>query len=214
LTIAGPAGYILKTRGKIMRAALVGAVVGALITSCNRPPASKAKTSSAGAEVIDAQWTEAAAKQAEALVAAKKLTYELPELRIYDARQQLIYHRTGIDPDTIAKTLDGAIAAKQPIAGPSYSETAADLETADHKAISAILQPNGAVTIFDYWAEWCVPCKILEKQMLAWAAQQRPGSVRIVRAEADLTKLQRGRGGKIYVLEEGPDGKLIKVEMK
>lgn len=76
-------------------------------------------------------------------------------------------------------------------------ETLADLETADHRPVARQLLPTSGITVFDYWAEWCVPCKVLEKDLMAWAATQPAGSVRVVRAEADLMKVMRSHGMKV-----------------
>lgn len=203
-------------RPKLAQLALLPAVL-ALVPSCHSSPptARKGVQAPSAPEVVHTQWTDAAARRTEALLAANKITYELPEVRVYDVHQQLIYHQAGTSTHGVAQTIGAAIEASQPIAGPTYAESLANLETTDHRPAASILNSkSAATTIVDYWASWCVPCKVLEKRLLAWAALQPPGSVRIVRAEADITKLERAGGHKVYKLEKGPDGKLIKVEMK
>jgi thiol-disulfide isomerase/thioredoxin len=158
-----------------------------------------ASTESNPVEVIETAWTDAAVNRTEALIAQRKLKYALPELRIYDARQKLIFHQIGDDPPIADATLNRAISADRGVEGPSFAQTAADLQTADHYPASGLLRRNGEITIFDYWADWCVPCKALGKQLMAWAATRPRGTVRIVRAETDLIKAERARGHEVKV---------------
>ena len=195
---------------KPSRLAVFVACTVALLSCDHRSPTST--TTDAGTsrapEVIETQWTDAAAKRT-----AKEISFVLPELRIYDKRQQLIFQQSGINHETVTETIQAAIKTDRPVAGPSYSATVADVQTGDGSPASSVIRPSD-VTIFDYWASWCAPCKILEKQLFAWTAQQPPGSVKIVRVEADLTKLEKATGEKVYLLKKGPDGKLARVEMK
>jgi len=123
--------------------------------------------------------------------------------------QQLIFRQVGDKPAIVNSTLDRTIAGDRPIAGPSYAETVGDLETADHRAAAEKLPANGEVTIVDYWASWCVPCKAMEKKLTAWAANQPQGKVRLLKAEADLMKAAQAHGIKLehYKQVKGPDGK-------
>lgn len=172
-------------------------------------------------QVIETAWNDVAAQRIQSLVAQGKFQYTLPELRIYDADQKLIFREIGDTPTIDPATLNRVIAADRPTAGPSFAETAADLDTADHHPAAARLPANGEVTIFDYWAEWCVGCKVLGKRLTAWAATQPRGAVRIVKAEADLNKIlsngqqANGNGGvekssrtTTSRVMKGPDGKL------
>lgn len=170
--------------------------------------------------IIEMVWTRSAAERTQKLAdeALKKsplggLRYALPELRIYDRRQKLIFHTNGAPTDTAA-TLDRVISDDRPVAGPTFQETLADLETHERKPAADVVTPGQRVIIFDYWAEWCIPCKALEKDLIAWARKQPRDSIQIVRVEADLQKLEREKGGKVLMFKKGPDGKLVKVEMK
>ena len=185
------------------------------ILGCERKPAEPRNEapSSAAAPVIDTRWTEAAARRMNQLTGAGKVKYTLPEIRIYDGRRQLIFHQTGVDPANIGSTLDTALREKRLIPGPAYDGTVADLETSDGRPARGVMPRSGPATIFEYWASWCVPCGVLEKEVKGWVLRQPRGSVQIVRVEADLTKLQRAQGGKTYLLKKGPDGRLVKVEI-
>jgi len=196
--------------------ALVAIATGALPACHQRSPGVAADQSSvAQPTVIDIQWTDDAARRTEALdnerINKGQRGFGLPQVWIYDAAGRMIFHQEGGDPREI-ENIGRAVLANRPIPGPSFSETMSDFQTRDGRSALSILNSAGKVTVIDYWAEWCVPCKLLEKKLLAWAATQ-PRSVQLVRAETDLTKLARARGEKVYKLVKGKDGKTIKVEM-
>ena len=182
--------------------------------ACGKENANQSETSPVGKspKVIEAGWSEAAEIRAREQVAAGKLKYSLPELRIYDARHQLIFRNNGTDAGKVGAIVSAAIKAGKPAAGPSFTETFGELETTDHRPAIDALSQRSLVTIVDYWAEWCIPCKAQEKELLAWAATQSGDEVQIVHAEADITRITRANGGKIEKYMKGPDGKLIKVE--
>jgi len=144
------------------------------------------------------------------------MKYALPRLRVYNADGQLIYlldPTQGWSPKAIGSAIDEAIASGRSIAGPALGETLAELQTADGRPARAVAA-SGIPLVFDYWASWCVPCRILEKALLQWQASKYPGSVQIVKAEADPMKLAAERGEKVFMVKKGPDAKLHKTEMK
>jgi hypothetical protein len=174
--------------------------------------------------VIDTQWTRSAAERAERLTAAALkqdprrggAKYALPRLRVYDAKGQLVYSldpTLGWNSNTIGGEIERAIASGRPISGPSLNDTLAELQTADGRSASAVVAPGRTALVFDYWASWCVPCKILGKALVQWQSSQPRGAVRIVKAEADPTKFARERGEKVLMEKRGLDGKLHQVEL-
>ena len=178
-----------------------------------------------GPAVIDAQWTRIAAERAKRLTeAALKqdprrggANYALPQLRVYDAAGQLVYlldPTRGWSPETIGGVIDQAIASRHAVTGPPLEETLGDLQAADGRPASAVIAPRGTPLVFDYWASWCVPCRLLEKSLVQWQASKPRGAVQIVRAEADPMKLARERGEKVFIVKKSADGKMQKVEMQ
>jgi len=151
--------------------------------------------------VIQARWSEATGERMIEQATKSKLDYSLPELRVYDSAGRLIYRKTGAEPGETAEALNGALEADEAVSGPTFGETIGELETVDHQPLK--IGPGPGVTVVDYWAEWCVPCKILDKELSAWAATRPPDSIRIVKAEADLPKLLRELGGKVVVRKRG-----------
>lgn len=167
--------------------------------------------------MIELQWTAAAARKAALLSKEGKLTYNLPQLRAYDAGGQLVYAldtREPWSPNRIGREIDRAIARRRMVAGPSLAESFDDLQTAQGRPASSAVTVHGTPLVFDYWASWCVPCKVLEKALLQWQSTKPAGSVQIVKAETDIMKAMRAAGEKTYMITKGPDGKLHKTEMR
>lgn len=193
------------------------------LSSCDRQ--TKPERRAAMRAVVETQWTRRAAETTEMLIdAALKqdpktgaLKYSLPQLRVYDAKGQLVYlldPTRGWKPDSIGTDIDRAIASGRTVAGPSLEQTLADLQTADGQPAVGAVAVHGTPLVFDYWASWCVPCKFLEQALLRWQKMKPADSVQIVKAEADLMKLARERGEKVFMTKSGPDGKLHKIEVK
>jgi hypothetical protein len=160
--------------------------------------------------VVNTELTRSALERMASLVAAKKMSYALPQVRLYDGERRLVLNLVGFQ-DGATREMDAALRSRRALAGPSYGDTMADLQTDGGEPAEPIAS-NRMPIVFDYWASWCIPCRKLDGQLRTWASQ--PGiEVRIVRVEADLTKLERARGGKVYLLKKGADGKLHKVEM-
>jgi thiol-disulfide isomerase/thioredoxin len=117
-------------------------------------------------------------------------------------------------PTAVAREIDHAIATRHPIAGPSLAKSLDELETREGRAAPSAVTVHGPTLVFDYWAGWCVPCKVLEKALLQWQSAKPAGSVQIVKAETDIMKAMRATGEKTYMITKGADGKLHKTEMR
>ena len=185
--------------------------------SCHQQPSAQTPL------IIETQWTRNAAERTERLLeAAPKrdprhgaIKYSLPQLRVYGADGELVYlldPSRGWNPESVGHTINAAIDGRHPIPGPSLRETLADLQTADGRS-ARMGVARGAPLVFDYWASWCVPCKVLEAALVKWAANKPPGSVQIVKAETDIMKAGRSAGEKTYIIKRTSDGKARQVEM-
>jgi hypothetical protein len=189
-------------RMRIAVAALIVAVAAGilLLLPGGEPSQSRAPAS---IPVIDAAWSSATADEMMArILHQQKFEYALPELRVYDSHGRLIYRKSGAEPGKTAEALDRAIKNDKQVAGPAFAETVSELELRGRDAARLRINPGPGITLFDYWAEWCVPCKILEKELLSWAADRPSGSVRIVKAEADLPKIMRAHGIEVTMKKE------------
>lgn len=188
--------------------------LGLALAACQKPDASSEKTAPGkpSVELLDLTWTPEAANRADKIASKDPMQYSLPEVRVYDAKQQLIFHKNGLGPDDVEQ-ITQAIAEAKPISGPTFAETIGDFQGAESQPAASLVPARNVVTVIDYWGDWCVPCKALEKRLLEWAAQQPSGSVRLVRAETDLVKLGKARGEKQYKIVRHPDGTKSKVEM-
>jgi thiol-disulfide isomerase/thioredoxin len=190
----------------------VAVVVGATaLQSCHRRSAEEApKAAAVGPEVIGLQWT----KQAAERTAKSGKPYALPQLRVYDAHGQLVYNLPLGAPPTIGSSIDNALKLDRAVPGPTLAQSLADLQTYQGAPASSAIAAPGSPIILDYWATWCIPCKKLEKSLLAWAAQRLPGSVRIVKAETDVMKAMRAAGQRTFMVKKDACGKPHMIEVK
>jgi len=194
--------------------ALVLITSGPAILSCQR--ADRTPNRAASASLIETRWTDATAKETAMLSKEGKIAYDLPQLIVYNGSRQLVYvlnTRKPWSPTAIGSEIDKAIAAGQRVAGPPLTKTLGDLETREGRPASSAVAGAGVTLVFDYWASWCVPCKMLEKSLVEWQSTKPAGSVQIVKAETDIMKALRATGEKTYMIRRGSDGKLHKVEL-
>jgi thiol-disulfide isomerase/thioredoxin len=135
----------------------------------------------AGSSTLDTRWTTAA--RAAAVKSGGQV--RLPEVRVYDTRGRLLLRSFGGGkPGTIVPQVMAALRAGKALAGPSLAETMRALETRDGRAALPQVRANPRIVVVDYWASWCVGCKVVSRELADWNAKQG-GKVLLVRAETD-----------------------------
>ncbi len=105
----------------------------------------------------------------------------------------------------------------RPVVPPAPSD-ARGLDVADVGAPGEafeLVPVAGKLTIFDFWAEWCVPCKALEPMLLE-LARAHPGAIAIRRVDtsdwgspATARHLTPKGFGLPHLKVFGPDGRLV-----
>ncbi|MDG2532760.1 thioredoxin domain-containing protein [Sphingomonas sp. HITSZ_GF] len=135
----------------------------------------------AGSPTLDTRWTEAA----RAAVVRSGGQIRLPEVRVYDGRGRLLLRNFGGGkPGAIVPQVAAALRGGKTIAGPSLTESLRALETRDGRAALPQLRGDRRIIVIDYWATWCVGCKVVSRELAEWSAKQG-GKVLLVRAETD-----------------------------
>lgn len=187
------------------------------VTACKRAPdtATPTQNKEAAANVYDMVWTDSVAKRTAALTKVGKLKYELPQLRAYDAAGRLVYAlKAPWDVKSVGAQIDKAIAVDEPIEGPSLQESLAQLQTRDGRPATAIVTGEGKITLVDYWASWCLPCKVLEKELRNHASSKAPGSIQIVKAETDIMKAMLASGQTVTMMTKDQSGKVVRAVVR
>jgi thioredoxin 1 len=116
-------------------------------------------------------------------------------------------------PDPAGPAASGP-AASGPAAGPqSAGEEQFQLANASGELIPVeqVLVP-GKVTVIDFYADWCAPCKVLEKKLKTEIHDEPRIAVRKIdvgKVEADVIIARYGVKNLPHVRIYGPDGRLL-----
>lgn len=150
------------------------------------------------AETIDAAWSKAAKSAAVMRAKQGRGGMTLPEVRLYDARGRLLL--TAGSGNLIPK-IEAAMRQPRPVSGQTLNTALDELTLADGAPVRLAKQRTRRFVLVDYWAEWCVPCKLVSKQLDNWLARQPAGSVTLVRAETDIVQAMRESGAAVKIVK-------------
>ena len=119
------------------------------------------------------------------------INFQLPQLRIYDAKGQRVLNLTGYG-SSFSRMLAGVLEGQgQPQSFALLASELDRLRTADHKPLARL--PKADFTIVEYWAEWCLPCHAQARDMAAVLTEHPKVRVNLLHADADLNRLKPER---------------------
>jgi thiol-disulfide isomerase/thioredoxin len=117
--------------------------------------------------------------------------FQLPQLRIYDAKGQRVLNLTGYG-SSFSGMLTSVLEGKgQPQASLLLARELDRLRTVDRKPLGAL--PKADFTIVEYWADWCLPCHAQARDMAAVLTEYPKVRVNLLHVDADLNKLHPER---------------------
>jgi len=134
---------------------------------------------------------EAQVAKVEVPKGSQSINFQLPQLRMYDAKGQRVLNVTGYSgafPRILASVLEGQ---GEPQA---FARLAAELDrvrTSEHKPLGQL--PKADFTIVEYWAEWCAPCHAQARDMAAVLGEHPKSRVNLLHVDADLNRIHPER---------------------
>lgn len=119
------------------------------------------------------------------------INFQLPQLRIYDAKGQRVLNVTGYSgafSAMLASVLEGK---GQPQASAVVASELSRLGTADRKPLKPM--PKADFTIVEYWADWCAPCHAQARDMARVLTEHPNVRVNLLHVDADLNRIKPER---------------------
>jgi hypothetical protein len=150
--------------------------------------ASKVQAASAY-PVLEASWSEATLDKMVADIRAGRQpkVAVLPEVRVYDDRGRLILKQQGASASIDKIKALVAAGAKNKVALDNNTlrdELSLYADAAGRSVTTGSLKP-GDITIVEYWASWCAPCKQLKTSLSQWIDTTPDIGVQHIRIETD-----------------------------
>jgi len=120
--------------------------------------------------------------------------FSLPELLAYSGQGEPLLRQDGYDdenPQLLQATLSALLAAPEPISGPpSLQALARELVHADGRAFDAAQVEAFDLVLVEYWAEWCVPCKLQMKELEAFRDSHPERRIALLEVERDPNSIE------------------------
>jgi len=135
---------------------------------------------------------EAQVAKVEVPKGSSSINFQLPQLRMYDAKGQRVLNVTGYS-SAFAGILSGVLEGRGE--SQAFATLAAELgrvvRSADHKPLAPL--PKADFTIVEYWAEWCAPCHAQARDMAAVLGGHPKTRVNLLHVDADLNRIKPER---------------------
>lgn len=114
--------------------------------------------------------------------------FEIPQLRIYDAKGNRLLSLSGYSERQLSSSLAPLLAGKgKPDASQPLSRDLARAERADGKPLGDL--PPADLTMVELWASWCAPCHAQASQLAKILRDHPNVRVNLLHVEADPEKM-------------------------
>jgi thiol-disulfide isomerase/thioredoxin len=134
---------------------------------------------------------EAQVAKVEVPRGSHSVNFQLPQLRMYDAKGQRVLNLTGYSgafSRMLASVLEGQ---GEPQASAILASELDRVRTPDHKPLDRL--PKADFTIVEYWADWCAPCHAQARDMATVLTEHPKIRVNLLHVDADLNRIRPER---------------------
>jgi hypothetical protein len=126
---------------------------------------------------------------------AKDKTMNLPRLLLLDAQGQPLLIEVGMR-NGIGRRLAKALEGGKPLSSPAtLDRVLSEVVDAGGKPVSAADLPRADGYVVDYWAQWCIPCRLLSRDIEGQLKRWDGKHIVWIKIESDPEKLPENGNG-------------------